>query len=154
MRHALLKLALPLMLLAAGSALQATPIRLDDSLTHTVPPNVQMQWRSLAAPRDGAAEMEAWVRVNVRIDTRPILNQTGRIYLALARDQMSMLEAVWTSQGKLQPGRVTSGERTLVYAGTVTGATMEDQLLMRLRSRADWQADTRRLQFHFEFDAD
>lgn len=154
MRHALLKLALPLMLLAAGDALQAAPIRLDDSLTHTVPPNVQMQWRSLAAPRDGAADMEAWVRVNVRIDTRPVMHQTGKIYMVLARDQMSTMEAVWTTQGKLQPGRVTSGERTLVYAGTVSGAMLEDQFLMRLRSRADWQADGRRLQFHFEFDAD
>ena len=31
----------------------ANPHRLDDSLSHTVPPNVQMQWRPLSA-RGGA----------------------------------------------------------------------------------------------------
>ncbi|MBX3608412.1 MAG: hypothetical protein KF871_00835 [Hydrogenophaga sp.] len=141
------------MLCAIGSAM-ANPIRLDDSLTHTVPPNAQMQWRGLTAPRDGAAAMEAWVRVNVRVDTRPVANRSGKLYLVLDRDESSQLEATWTSQGKLLAGRVTSGERTVVFVGTMPDGTLEDQLLMRLRSGADWQASTRRLQFHFEFDAD
>jgi hypothetical protein len=34
------------------------------------------------------------------------------------------------------------------------GATLQDQLQVRLRSGADWQSSTRRLNFHFEFDAD
>jgi hypothetical protein len=154
MKRALLRAALLALLMTGGTGLQAAPIRLDDSLTHTVPPNAQMQWRSLSSPRDGNAEMEAWVRVNVRIDTRPVQNQHGKVYLVLARDESSVLEADWTSQGRLQSGRITSGERTLVFAGTIAGPTLEDQFLMRLRSRADWQGNTRRLQFHFEFDAD
>lgn len=142
------------LLLTLGIAAHATPVRLDDSLTHTVPPNVQMQWRPLPVAADGAGAVEAWARVNVRIDTRPILNRSGRVYLVLERDETSLIEAVWTSQGRLQAGRVVSGERALVHAGTITGATLEDQFLMRLRSQADWQRSTRRLQFHFEFDAD
>jgi hypothetical protein len=76
------------------------------------------------------------------------------VYLVLERDEASVIEAVWTSQGRLQAGRVVSGERTLVHAGAVPGPTLEDQFLMRLRSNADWQKSNRRLQFHFEFDAD
>jgi hypothetical protein len=54
----------------------------------------------------------------------------------------------------MQPGRLVSGERALVYAGTIRGATLEDQLKVRLRSDPDWQSRARRLNFHFEFDAD
>jgi hypothetical protein len=47
-----------------------------------------------------------------------------------------------------------SGERTLVYAGVIAGDTLEDQLLVRLRSPADWAGPSRRLNFHFELDTD
>lgn len=138
----------------ATDAPRAETHRLDDSLTHTVPPNVQMQWRPLQAAADGSGAVEAWVQVNVRLDTRAFVQRSGRVYLALERDQASPVEAVWSSQGRLQAGRVVSGERTLVFAGVIPGATLDDQLNMRLRAQTDWQSNQRRLNFHFEFDAD
>ena len=45
-------------LLLAGTA-QANPHRLDDSGSHTVPPNVQMQWRPLSARGGAEPGMEA-----------------------------------------------------------------------------------------------
>lgn len=66
----LLRHVLPVVLGMALTA-QAAPLRLDDSLTHTVPPNVQMQWRPMPTARDGSGDVEAWVRVNVRIDRGP-----------------------------------------------------------------------------------
>jgi hypothetical protein len=139
--------------LVFGSVL-ANPHRLDDSMSHTVPPNVQMQWLPLARGQANAAGMEAWVTVNIRIDTVDWIGRSGRVYMVLPRDEVSSIEAVWTTQGRLQPGRLVSGERTLVYAGTIRGATLEDQFQVRLRSQADWQSQTRRLNFHFELDAD
>ncbi len=132
----------------------ANPHRLDDSLSHTVPPNVQMQWLPLTPGQSFAGGMEAWLRVNIRIDTRDWIGRSGRIYMVLGRDQSSNVEAVWTTQGRLQPGRLVSGERTLVFAGTIPGATLEDQMQVRLRSNADWQSNSRRLNFHFELDVD
>lgn len=132
----------------------ANPHRLDDSLSHTVPPNVQMEWRPLEVSRSQAPGMEAWVVVNVRIDTRDWVGRSGRVYMVLPRDEASTIEAVWTTRGRLQPGRLVSGERALVYAGTIRGATLEDQFKVRLRSDPDWQSRARRLNFHFEFDAD
>ena len=132
----------------------ANPHRLDDSLSHTVPPNVQMQWLPLKSGQQYAGGMEAWVRVNIRIDTRNWMGRSGRIYMVLPRDEASSIEAVWTTQGRLQPGRLVSGERTLVFAGTIPGATLEDQMQVRLRSNADWSSNSRRLNFHFELDAD
>lgn len=139
--------------LIASSAL-ANPHRLDDSLSHTIPPNVQMQWLPMARGQSSASGMEAWVRVNIRIDTREWIGRRGRVYMVLPRDEASRMEAVWTTQGRLQAGRLVSGERTLVYAGTILGATLEDQMLVRLRSNADWASNSRRLNFHFELDAD
>ena len=136
------------------AAARAETHRLDDSLTHTVPPHVQMQWRPLQVAADGSGAVEAWVRVNVRLDTRAFVQRSGRVYLVLERDQASPVEAAWTSQGRLQPGRVVSGERTLVFVGALPGATLEDQLNMRLRAQTDWSSTQRRLNFHFEFDAD
>ncbi|MCY1563018.1 hypothetical protein D9M68_1004940 [compost metagenome] len=74
--------------------------------------------------------------------------------MVLPRDQASNIEAVWTTQGRLQPGRLVSGERTLVYAGQLPGTTLEDQLQVRLRSGPDWLSSSRRLNFHFELDVD
>lgn len=139
--------------LLAGAAL-ANPHRLDDSLSHTVPPNVQMQWLPIAPGQPYGGGMEAWVRVNVRIDTRAWMGRSGRIYMALPRDQASSIEATWITQGRLQAGRLVSGERALVYAGAITSPTLEDQMQVRLRSLADWQSNSRRLNFHFELDVD
>lgn len=140
-------------LLLAGAA-QANPHRLDDSGSHTVPPNAQMQWRPLSSRGGADPGMEAWVRVNLRIDTAAWAGRSGRLYMVLPRDETSTVEAVWTSQGRLLPGRLTSGERALVYAGTLPGPTLEDQITVRLRTGADWASASRRLNFHFEFDAD
>ncbi|WP_439520503.1 hypothetical protein [Hydrogenophaga sp.] len=150
----LLALALALGGALLSPALWANPHRLDDSLSYTVPPNVQMQWLPIRSGQAYAGGMEAWVRVNIRIDTRSWVGRTGRIYMVLPRDQASDVEATWSSQGRLQPGRLVSGERALVFAGAIPGATLEDQLQVRLRSNADWQSNSRRLNFHFELDVD
>ena len=147
------------LLLAAGALFIATPAsanphRLDDSLSHTVPPNVQMQWLPIARSQRGGPAMEAWVTVNIRIDTSGWVGRSGRVYMVMSRDEVSPVEAVWTTQGRLQAGRLVSGERALVYAGVLRGATLEDQMQVRLRANADWQSQSRRLNFHFEFDAD
>lgn len=149
--QALALAALALALCAADA--RANGVRLDDALTHVVPPNARMEWLPL---NSGAGEadtaMEAWVRVQVHIDTRAWAGRQGRIYLVLARDESSTLEATWTGTGRLQDGTVRSGERTLVFSGAVPGTPLEDQWQLRLRSPADWAGPNRRLQFHFEIE--
>ena len=141
-----------LLALAAGAA-SAETHRLDDSLSHTVPPTAQMQWLpQTRGDQDGG--MEAWVRVNIHIDTRDWIGRSGRVYMVLPRDETSTLEAVWTTDGQLLAGRLVSGERALVYAGNITTNALRDQMLVRLRSGPDWQSNSRRLNFHFEIDVD
>lgn len=145
-------LSLALTLALSGPA-HANPHRLDDSLSHTVPANAQMQWRPQTSA-DPNAGVQASVRVNVRIDTSDWVGRTGRIYMVLPRDEASTMEAEWTTNGTLLPGRLVSGERTLVYAGRIAGTTLQDQMLVRLRSAPDWQSSSRRLTFYFELDVD
>ena len=141
-----------LLALAAGAA-SAETHRIDDSLSHTVPPTAQMQWLpQTRADQDGG--MEAWVRVNIRIDTQAWIGRSGRVYMVLPRDESATLEAVWTTDGPLLAGRLVSGERALVYAGPISAGTLSDQMLVRLRSGPDWQSASRRLHFHFEIDTD
>lgn len=137
----------------AAIAAVAETHQLDDSLSHTVPPTAQMQWLpQTRGDQDGG--MEAWVRVNIHIDTRDWIGRSGRVYMVLPRDETSTLEAVWTTDGKLLAGRLVSGERALVYAGNITSNALRDQMLVRLRSGPDWQSNSRRLNFHFEIDVD
>ena len=142
------------LLLALGAAgARAETHRLEAPLSHTVPPTAQMEWLpQTPGQRDGG--METWVRVNVQIDTRLWVGRSGRIFMVLPRDQSSSIEAVWTANGRLRSGRLVSGERALVWAGTIATGALRDQLQVRLRSGPDWQSASRRLNFHFEFDTD
>jgi hypothetical protein len=144
--------ALALAGLGATQALAETH-RLEDPLSHTVPPTAQMEWLP-QTPGDRDGGMESWVRVNIQIETRPWIGRAGRIYMVLPRDQASTIEAVWTANGPLRSGRLVSGERALVWAGTLTSDSLNDQIQVRLRSGPDWQSASRRLNFHFELDTD
>lgn len=146
-------LLLSLALTLTASLARADTHRLDDSLSHTVPPTAQMEWLP-QTPGDRDGGMEAWVRVNVQIDTREWVGRSGRIYMVLPRDQASTMEAVWTTDGTLRSGRLVSGERALVWSGTVRSTSLRDQMSVRLRSGPDWQSASRRLNFHFELDTD
>lgn len=145
--------AASLLLLVVASPALANPHRLDDSLSHTVPASAQMAWRPQTSA-DPNAGVEAWVRVNIRIDTAKWAGRTGNIYMVLPRDQSSSMEAEWTTNGTLRAGRLVSGERALVYTGRIPGNTLQDQMQVRLRSAPDWQSTTRRLNFYFELDVD
>lgn len=141
------------LILATGTAAATQTHQLDDSRSHTVPPNAQMQW----LPQTRASQaggMETWVRVNIHIDTTAWIGSSASVYMVLPRDETSTLEAVWTTDGKLLAGRLVSGERALVYAGNITSDSLRDQMLVRLRSGPDWQSNSRRINFHFEMDVD
>jgi short subunit dehydrogenase-like uncharacterized protein len=137
--------------LCVASAAAGT-VRLDDSGSYALQPSMQMQWRS-ALPKSGTTpSTEAQVRVHIHIDTRAYAGRQGRIYMVLALDGDTPLTAEWQTQGRLLPGRITSGERTLVFTGPIPGAALEDELVVRLRSDRDWSSNTRRLNFTFEMD--
>jgi hypothetical protein len=136
-------------------ATQAATIRLDDSGSHAIPPQVQMQWRhapgsSLANPN--ASQMEAALRVAIQLDTQAHAGKTGRIYMVLPADGGAALQLQWQTQGRLLPGRLSPGERALVYQGTLPGPALLDQLQLQILADGQWAMAARRLNFHFELE--
>lgn len=138
--------------LLIASTGHADSIRLDDSGSYAVQPNVRMQWQSAIASTGSSAATEARVRVQIHIDTRAYAGQQGRVYMVLPLDAGPPLRAQWQTEGRLLPGSLISGGRTLVYAGPLPGNALEDQLSLRLSSDVSWLSDSRRLNFHFELD--
>ena len=148
----LVKIATAACALCMAGAAMAASVRLDDSGSYALQPSVQMKWRS-ALPKSGPrAQTDAQVQVQIRINTQAYIGQQGRIYMVLPLDVGPQITVEWQTRGRLTGGRVLSGGRTLVYAGPITSATLEDQLLMQLHSEGEWPSTSRRLDFHFELD--
>ncbi len=151
MRFARDLLAGTLLLAAAGSTAAAT-YRLDDSASQVFPPNAQWDWEP-GSLRTGSNTVHMAVRVIVRIDTSAWTGKTGRIYMVLPVDAGGRVTAEWQSEGRLLGGRMMSGERALVFSGTVPGPVLEDRLNVRLSTDARTiVSETQRLSFHFELD--
>jgi hypothetical protein len=145
-----------LLLCCWACAAQAQPIRLDDSGSHTVPPNVQMQWRhvlgsSLAAP-SLTSQMEAALRVAIQLDTQAYAGRNGRIYMVLPADGGPPLQLQWRAQGRLLPGRLNPGDRALVYQGVLPGPKLSDQLQLQVLADGEWASASRRMTVFFELE--
>ena len=98
--------------------------------------------------------MEGATVVTVRLNVAPWANKTGKIYMALPQQSIGLVNAAWTTQGRLLPGQVISGNRTLVYAGPIRSAIIEDTITLKLEADGQRLAAAQRLQFHFEIDVD
>ena len=141
-------------LLAAGVAAAATYV-VDD--TGTIPYEAQAptRWRIATGPnRQMSSEIEGAATVNVRLNVQPWQNHNGRIYLALPQQPVGVVNVEWATQGRLLPGKLQSGERTLVYAGPIRTAFLEDNFAVRVVADGRRVNATQRLQFHFEIDVD
>ncbi|MDB5891307.1 MAG: hypothetical protein JWP47_2138 [Polaromonas sp.] len=137
----------------SGSAAAAT-FRLEDAGSYPLQPNAQMQWRSHLPKAASGPNTQTQVQVQIRIDTRAWVGKQGRIYMVLPLDPGPHLSVEWRTQGRLLPGRLLSGQRGLVYTGPITRPILEDQLVVLIRSDAEWASNSRRLDFHFELDTE
>ena len=64
------------------------------------------------------------------------------------------MTATWTTQGRLLPGALRSGERALVYQGIIGPDVLEDTFLITLQADGNQLVRTERLEFSFEIDVD
>ena len=139
--------------LAYAPAIAAT-FRVDDSLTLPSETNTPMKWRSLAPNRVAGNAVEGSSILTIRLNTAPWLNRTGKIYMALPEQPIGQVTAEWTTQGRLLPGQLTSGNRTLVFAGPVRANLIEDTIVLKLSADGRRLVAPQRLQFYFEIDVD
>lgn len=136
--------------LAGASAHAGTVI--DDSGTLPYNAPLALHWRD-AAPRGGAAnQMTGTLQLRVRLNVSPWLRHAGHVYLVLPAQQPGAIKATWTTQGRLLPGQVTAGGRALVYAGPITGAFIEDVVLLTITVDSRRMSQAYPVNFHFEME--
>jgi hypothetical protein len=149
-RAALLALAA---LTLSGASLAAT-FRVDDSLTLPNETTAAMKWRSLAPNRAVGNAVEGASVLSIRLNLAPWMNRSGKVFMVLPEQPIGQVTAEWTTQGKLLPGRLLSGNRTLVFAGPIRTGVLEDTIVLSLQADGRRLVAPQRLQFHFEIDLD
>jgi hypothetical protein len=137
----------------AGTALEAKSITIDDSGTQSLEPAVRMRWQSATPARSAADDvMIGTTTVRVRINVTPWLKRAGRIYLSLPAQEPGPIRLSWSTQGRLLPGQVQSGNRVLVYAGPITTPFMEDTLTLQFVVSGTLLRRAVPVAYHFEMD--
>ena len=146
-------LAFCIIWLAAAPAYAKTTV-VDDS--GTVPYNaaLAMRWQQLEPRGRISNQMIGTLQLRVRLNVSPWLRHSGRIYLVLPAQQPGSMTAAWTTQGRLLPGQVTSGGRTLVYAGPITTPFLEDVVQLTVTVDGRRMLQSYQVNFRFEMDED
>lgn len=131
----------------------AAAFRIDETGTVVSDPVINMKWRT---PSVGSRVLdntvEATLRVDVRLNLAPWINKQARIYMVLAPVNSDRVRARWTTQGRLLPGTVASGERALVFQGPAAPATLTESLLLTLETDGQRLTQQQTLNFHFEIE--
>ena len=130
----------------------AATTRVDDSGTVVSQGVVPMRWKQLVPGRGADHSVEAGVRVALRLNLTRWVNQPVRLYMALAPAAGEPVFASWRTQGRLLPGALRSGGRTLVFDGVANAATLEETLDLTLRTDGRALVAPQSLQFYFEVD--
>jgi len=128
--------------------------RVDDSATIPLESNAVLRWRQVAPSRTMDNTVEGSTAVQVRLNLAPWLKRNGRVFLVLPEQPPGRVSVRWTTQGRLLPGQLVSGQRALVYAGPITAPMIEETLALRIETDGTRLASTYRLAFHFEIDVD
>jgi hypothetical protein len=140
-------------LVGAGGVAAAVTTAIDDSGTVVLSPSVAMRWQTLSPRRTNADLMTGSTMVRVRLNVTPWLHRSGRIFLVLPAQQPGAIHASWSSQGRLLPGEVSSGSRTLVYSGPIRSPVVEDVLQLAISVDGRQMHQGYELNFRFEMDA-
>jgi hypothetical protein len=118
-------LALCMSWLTALPASAGTSV-IDDSGTLPHDPALAMRWQQNVPRGTAASQMVGTLQLLVRLDVAQWLRRRGRIFLVLPAQQPGPMTVSWTTQGRLLPGHVVSGSRTLLFAGPITTPFIED----------------------------
>jgi hypothetical protein len=141
-----------LCLAAAASDGRAATFPIDDTGTVTVQPTMNLHWQELSPRHRNSDLMEGATQVRVRLNVKQWMGRAGKIYMVLPAQLPGDITASWTTTGRLLPGHVQSGNRTLVYSGTINSAVLEDTLALSLTVDGKRMLQSYNLLFRFEID--
>lgn len=130
----------------------AQTYRVDDSASQVLGGTLRLK----PQPPSGRSQLDSNVAgeiaVAVRLDVSPWKGRQARIYLTVPTRPGAAITTRWSTQGRLLPGVLRSGERTLVYTGPIQTDMIEDTL--RLAIQADGRKLRRDEQLAFAFEID
>lgn len=132
----------------------AATYRVDDSATIPQESSAVLRWRQLAPSRGGDNTVEGSTTVQVRLNLAPWLKRNGRVFLVLPEQPPGRVGVHWTTQGRLLPGQMVSGQRALVFAGPISSPVLDETLVLRIDTDGTRLGSSYRLAFHFEIDVD
>jgi hypothetical protein len=132
----------------------AATFRVDDSATIPQESSATLRWKQLAPSRGGDNTVEGATSVQVRLNLAPWLKRNGRLFLVLPEQSLGQVRASWTTQGRLLPGSLMSGQRALVYAGPIMTPLIDETLVLKIETDGTRLGSAHRLNFHFEIDID
>lgn len=127
---------------------------IDDSATLPYNAALALHWQQLEPRGHVNNLMVGTLQLRVRLNVAPWLKRSGRIYLVLPAQQPGGMTASWTTHGRLLPGHLTAGSRTLVYSGLVTTPFIEDVVQLTLTVDARRMGQAYPVNFRFEMDDD
>ncbi len=134
--------------LAAGW--QTYPV--DDSMSQTQAPSAALRWRNPLPSRSSLDQLEATMQVRVVLNVIPWVGKPARVYMVMPSLAQSSLAIQWTTSGLLLPGRLSGGQRQLVFQGVVPAARIEDTLRVTALADARDAATPARVNFSFEIE--
>jgi hypothetical protein len=124
----------------------------DDSMSQTLAPAAQLRWRNSLPAKDVADLLEATMQVRVVLNVSPWVGKTARIYMIMPPLNQSSLSVQWATAGLLLPGRLSGGQRQLVFQGVIPGARIEDTLRVTALADARDASMPQRVSFSFEIE--
>jgi hypothetical protein len=148
MRPLPLLLLLTVLIVAVPADARTTVI--DDSGTLPYDAPLVLHWQQLSPRRPVNNRMSG--TLTVKLHVAPWIRRTGRIYLMLPAQQPGAMNASWSTQGRLLPGRLSSGTRALVYSGLITTPFIEDVLQLTLDVDGTQMRQLYHVNFRFEMD--
>jgi hypothetical protein len=141
--------------LAHLSVASATSVPIDDSGTQLLEPAVSMRWQSAIPQRSGNNRlMTGTTQVRLRMNVARWMHHYGHIYLVLPAQPPGPITASWNTEGVLRPGKVSSGSRTLIYAGPITQPFMQDVLTLQFSIDGTLMQRATPVNFQLEMDQD
>jgi hypothetical protein len=124
----------------------------DDSMSQVQAGATPMRWRHALPSRNEANVLDATLDVRIVLNLSPWVGKPARIYMVMPPLPQSSLSVQWTTAGALLPGRLSGGQRQLVFQGIVPGPRLEDTMRVTASADARDAATPPRVNFTFEIE--
>jgi hypothetical protein len=128
--------------------------KVDDSASETLQVSSTARWLNLSPRRGGANDVQAVATVRIRLNVKPWIGKTARIYMVNTSGDALAYQMRWTTGGTLLPNQLLPGQRSLVYSGVVSTPQIADTLAINFTTDGRYLTAPAALKFGFEIDVD